>query len=120
MESINGQEEKMPFRFLGSPRSLGHGESGGIHRLAPESDLSLASQAMKSVKLNVDTVDLLRAYGQRTGKTFDGVIAELLRRQQLEGEETLAAADRLRRIEEILLRLVEPAAEAKAKPSFNI
>jgi hypothetical protein len=75
---------------------------------------------MKSVKLHQDTVELLRAYCLRTGKTFDGVITDLVRYRQEEGKETLVAADRLRRIEEMLLRQVEPSAEEKAKPNFTI
>lgn len=75
---------------------------------------------MVSIKLHPDTVTLLRAYCQRTGKTYDGVINELLGRQQREGQETLAAADRLRRIEELVLRLVDAPAIETTKPQFTI
>lgn len=75
---------------------------------------------MKSVKLHGDTVNLLRAYCHRTGKTYDGVIADLIRRQQQEGEEILAAADRLRRIEEMILRLVDAPGAETVKPKFTI
>jgi predicted DNA-binding protein len=84
----------------------------------PGPDLSLTE--MKSVKLHPDTVDLLRAYCRRTGKTYDGVIDGLIHRQQQEGEELLAAADRLRRIEEMLLRLIDAPAIESAKPKFTI
>jgi hypothetical protein len=75
---------------------------------------------MKSVKLHADTVDLLRAYCCRTGKTYDGVITSLIQRQQQDGEAALAAVDRLERIEEMVLRLVEAPAVDAAKLKFTI
>lgn len=76
--------------------------------------------SMKSVKLHSDTVSALRAYCHRTGKTYDGVINELIGRQQRDGEETLAAVDRLNRIEEMLLRLVESPEVKNVKPKYTV
>jgi hypothetical protein len=75
---------------------------------------------MKSIKLHADTVSLLRAYCHRSGKTYDGVITDLIRHQQKEGEAVLAAADRLRRIEEMILRLVDAPGAENVKPTFTI
>lgn len=75
---------------------------------------------MKSVKLHSDTVDLLRAYCRRTGKTYDSVIRDLIGNQQAAGEMTLAAADRLRRMEELLLSLVDQASASYPAPTLHI
>ena len=86
----------------------------------PAPGLPLADGIVKSVKLHADTVALLRAVCHRTGKTYDEVITDLIRAQQQGGQEALAAADRLRRIEELLLRLVDAPGVEKTKPQFVI
>lgn len=66
---------------------------------------------MQSIKLHDDTLAVLKGLRGRLGVSYDEVVQELVRRQIAATTGAVTAGDRLKRIEELLTRLVQQAEE---------
>jgi len=64
---------------------------------------------MRSIKIHDDTDAMLTALRGRIGSTKDEIIQELHRRYTAAQVEAITAGDRLRRVEEMLTKLVQRA-----------
>jgi hypothetical protein len=66
---------------------------------------------MRSIKLHDDTLAVLRGLRGRLGASYDEVVQELVRRQIDATTGAVMAADRLKRIEEMVTKLAQTAQE---------
>jgi len=77
---------------------------------------------MQSIKVHDATAALLNGLRGRLGSTRDEVIQELVRRYNAALSDALTAGDRLKRVEEMLVRLTLRTQEDEqaAPPTFKV